>query len=317
MSAPHGRSIRDAIPVAGLLLLSFLWSLDSLREEFAPSATALRMPPFAREAMSLALLTLVTAVLALIREAAWPKGRQIRDAALIGSGLFVAPAVFGALSNTTIPELARVALYSLTPVFAVAFEPYLGRLTESETKGSLLAALGCVIGTLAVFPFWIPRTFAVAGGFFMVILAVAAVAAANCRAVRLISDLPRSSTAAVAAITGGTAATVLALASWFVERASWSHPALSQELAWSAGVKLPALLLLFWLMRRMSAVRMTTRFVVAPLITNCVGLILLRPALDLRSGLGLLLIAVSSGWLLSAREEESQTAELPLHLNQN
>jgi hypothetical protein len=42
----------------------------------------------------------------------------------------------------------------------------------------------------------------------------------------------------------------------------------------------------------------------------------LRPSLDLRSGLGLLLIAVSVGWLLCAREEEDEPGPLPLNLNQ-
>ena len=48
---------------------------------------------------------------------------------------------------------------------------------------------------------------------------------------------------------------------------------------WTAAVELPALVLLFWLMRRMSAVRMTTRFVVTPLIVNMVGPIVLRPSM--------------------------------------
>lgn len=316
MNAQRGRGIQDVIPMAGLLLLCFLWSLDSLREEFAPSA-AVRLPPFLREAMNLALLAAIATLFALIRRSPWPRGRQIWDCLLIGLGLFVAPAALAALSDSTVPELTRVALYSLTPVFAVAFEPYLGRLTESQSKGGLLAALGCVIGTLGVFPLWTPLTLDAAGGFLAVILAVVCIAAANCWAVRFVSDLPRGSASTVAAIAGGCSAAVFASVSVFTERVQWDHAVLPSELTWSAAVELPALLLLFWLMRRMSAVRMTTRFVVAPLIVNIAGLILLRPSLSLRSGLGLLLIVISAGWLLIAREDESEINALPLNLDRS
>jgi drug/metabolite transporter (DMT)-like permease len=317
MSAQEKTRIRDAVPVAGLLVLCLLWSLGSLRTEFAPGAAGTAMPPLAREALSLALLAVIAALLSLLRKAEWPSGRQIWDCVLIGLGLFVVPALFGDLAKTTIPDLARVALFSLAPVFAVAFEPYLGRLTELQSKGGLLAALGCVIGTVAVFPLAIPRTFEAAGGFLAVIFSVACVAAANCWAVRLVANAPRGTAASIAAIAGGTAALMLGIASVLGERSVWSRSAAQGQLTWSAAIELPSLLLLFWLMRRMSAVRMSTRFIVAPLMVNVVGLILLRPSVNLRSGLGLLLIAISAGWLLCAREEEMETSGLPLKLNQS
>jgi hypothetical protein len=70
-------------------------------------------------------------------------------------------------------------------------------------------------------------------------------------------------------------------------------------------------------MRRMSAVRMTTRFVVAPLIVNVVGLIVLRPSLRIRAGLSILLIAISAGWLLASHEDEKEPDALPLDLKQS
>jgi drug/metabolite transporter (DMT)-like permease len=317
MNAQHERGFKNALPVVGLLLLCFLWSLDSLRAEFAPDTPAVGLPPFAREAVHLALLAVVTGLFARVRSAVWPLGRQIWDSVLVGLGLFVAPAILAALSNSTIPDLARVALFSLAPVFAVAFEPYLGRLTESQSKSSLLAALGCVLGTLGVFPLYTPRTLSEAAGFLAIILSVACVAAGNCWAVRLVSNLPRGSAAPVAAIAGATSAVALLVASTLTEHVASVRSLLENEMAWTAAVELPALLLLFWLMRRMSAVRMTTRFIVAPLIVNVVGLILLRPFVNLRSGLGLLLIVVSAGWLLSGREDESEPSALPLNLNRS
>jgi drug/metabolite transporter (DMT)-like permease len=67
-----------------------------------------------------------------------------------------------------------------------------------------------------------------------------------------------------------------------------------------------ALGLLFWLMRRMTAVRMTTRYLIAPLIANLLSLAFLRPQVQLRSWLGLLLIALGSGWLLLAPAGEPE-----------
>jgi drug/metabolite transporter (DMT)-like permease len=267
--------------------------------------------------MHLALLALVACVVALTRRAPWPRARQIWEPILIGLGLFVAPAVSSNLSKDSIPDLTRVAIFSLTPVFAVAFEPHLGRLTESQSKKGLLAALGCVLGTLGVFPLEIPRTLEGAASFSVLILGVVCVAAANCWAVRFVSDLPGKAGASVAALAGISAATGLAIGSALSERGVWNRTAVGQEFGWSVVVAMPALLLLFWLMRRMSAVRMTTRFVVTPLIVNVVGLILLRPSVNLRAGLGLALIAIGAGWLLAAVEDESDESTSLLNLKQN
>jgi len=303
--------------VTGLLLLCFLWSLESLRTDLMPGEFAAGLPALEREAIHLGVLAVVGWLLAGVFHSSWPRGRQIWDAMLVGLGMFVVPALLGEAGKNGIPDLTRVALYSLAPVFAVAFEPYLGRLTESQSRGSLLAALGCVIGTLGVFPLMIPRTWEGAGSFFAIILAVASVAATNCWAVRFISELPLKSGAPVASIAGASAAAILTAASFIGERPVWSHVIVGPEIAWTTSVELPAMLLLFWLLRRMSAVRMTTRFVVAPLIVNVVGLVVLRPSMRLRAGIGILLIAVSAGWLLASRDEENPSEVLPLNLNQS
>jgi drug/metabolite transporter (DMT)-like permease len=317
MNAERGKRIREAVPVTALLLLCFLWSLGSLRSDLLPTIFAAGLPTFEREAIHLGALAIVAGMIALVVRAAWPRGRQLWDAVLVGLGLFVVPALLGEAAKDSIPDLTRVALYSLAPVFAVAFEPYLGRLTESQSKGGLLAALGCVLGTLGVFPLLIPRTLGGAGAFFTIILAVACVAATNCWTVRFVSELPLKSGAAAAAIAGATGAVALTVASLVSEQPTWGGPIIGPEIAWTTAVELPALLLLFWLMRRMSAVRMTTRFVVAPLIVNIVGFLVLRPSLRLRAGLGILLIAASAGWLLSGREEEAEPGPLPLNLTRN
>ena len=70
-----------------------------------------------------------------------------------------------------------------------------------------------------------------------------------------------------------------------------------------------------WLMRRMSAGRMTTRFVLTPLMASLIGLVLLRPTVELRAGVGLLMMAAGAGWLLFAPQDNQESETSPLNLN--
>ena len=79
MSAEHRKAIRDALPVTGLLLLCFLWSLESLRSDLLPAQFAADLPPFEREAMHLGALAGVAWLMAAAQRAPWPRGRQIWD----------------------------------------------------------------------------------------------------------------------------------------------------------------------------------------------------------------------------------------------
>jgi drug/metabolite transporter (DMT)-like permease len=53
----------------------------------------------------------------------------------------------------------------------------------------------------------------------------------------------------------------------------------------------------------------------APLIANIVSLLLLRPTVSLRAGLGLLLIAAGAGWLLFRPESETNDSLPPLFVS--
>jgi drug/metabolite transporter (DMT)-like permease len=302
-------------PVAVLLLLCFLWSLGSLRIDLFPSANPDSLPQMEREALPFGWLTVAAALIAVVRRAAWPSGRQIRGAVLIGLGLFVAPSWLVCFSSQWVPELTRVAVFSLVPVFAVVFEPYIGGVTGLQSRGGLIAALAAVGGTLCFFPVDIPNSIEAGFAFFAVILAAACIAATNCAAVKMATQLPAKSVAPMAAIAGATAAAGFAGTAALTQRVLWKWDTLAPELAWSAAVGLPGLLLLFWLMRRISAVRMTTRFVLAPLFAALFGLLFLRPAMGLRIWLGLLLVTVGAGWLLFAPEEDANDASLPLKLS--
>lgn len=306
---------RAAIPVMGLLGLCLLWSLSSLRADTGSSVVLHRLPMLQRESFQFVLLAVVAAGIALVRRVEWQSGRLAWDSLLVAVGMFVAPAVLASFAQGLISDLTRVALYSLTPVFALVFEPYVGRGISLQNRGGLLAALVAVGGTRALFPIEIPGSPAAWLAACGIVLGVVCVAAANCRAVRVASEAPGKSMAAVAALTGGFAAIGLAGLSALTEPTQWYWDAVRPEIEWAAAVELPGLLILFWLMRRMSAARMTTRFLITPLIVNVVGLILIRPFVTVRAGVGLALIAAGAGWLLTAREDETDTEDLALKLN--
>lgn len=144
-------------PAAGLLFLCFLWSLASLRSDLVPNLLPNLLPPIERQALPFVLLALSGALFSFLRGAEWPQPRRFRGAVLIGLGLFVVPAVAIYWAEQYISDLTIVALFSLTSVFAVVQEPYIGRGDTLEPRGSLLAALAAVVGTLCVIPAGSPR----------------------------------------------------------------------------------------------------------------------------------------------------------------
>jgi drug/metabolite transporter (DMT)-like permease len=221
---------------------------------------------------------------------------------LSGIGLFSAPSLLIEITKGNIDDITRVALFSLTPVFSVVFEPYFGSGSTSQQRGGLAASLIAVCGTLLVFPVNVPQSGAAVLACVGILAAVASVAAANCFSVRLVCERSVPSALSFAAVATGSAAVVLAAWSAIFELHSRSSPRID---VWTA-LDLLALVLLFWLMRRMTAVRMTTRFLIAPLLANLAGLAFLHPGIQARGWLGLLLIATGSGWLLLGPEDEPE-----------
>lgn len=291
---------KGALATGGLLLLCLLWAWDSLRSDLpAGSARELSVSPLLKEAMLLGMFAVLAGLAALLRRAQWPRSTTIAMTVLVGLGLFVVPVVLITFGRDSIDDPARVALFSLTPVFTVVFEPHF-RSNAPEQRGTLPAALVAVAGTLLVFPLDIPRSSA--SGFAMcgVLVSAASVGAANCLGVRIASQPTRGLGLAFPTVVTGTAALCIGALALGMPQFAGARVPLD---AWSAP-DLVALALLFWLMHRMSAVRMTTRFLIAPLLANLIGIAILHPGVHLRGWTGLLLIALGSVWLLFAPEDE-------------
>ncbi|HTB96203.1 MAG TPA: DMT family transporter [Terracidiphilus sp.] len=302
--------------LAALGLLSLLWALGSLRSDLLPQFFPPddQLPFFQRLALPLILFALAAAAFALIRKSPWPRGRSLVDTLFVSLGLFVAPGVLLFLAADGISDLSRVALYSLAPVFAAVLEPHLGRPDALQRSTSLLAPLVAVAGTFCLFPLYLPQSIAAACSFAAVLLAVVSVAAANCFAVRIASELPPAALLPFAALASGAAGLVFSMNA-LLSAPVPTHPlTLVPTLLWSAFVDLPSLALLFWLLPRLSATRMTTRFLVAPLFTNLLALALFRPPIDLRELLGLVLVILASGSILLTPPESPPSGNSQLNL---
>jgi hypothetical protein len=113
----------------------------------------------------------------------------------------------------------------------------------------------------------------------------------------------------MAALAGAASAVWFAAASLFTRHTVWRWNALPPQLLWSLGIDLPAMFLLFWLLRRLAASRMTARFLLAPLFAIVAGIVLQPTFPPLRGWLGLALLAGGSGWLVFAPAERSDAEE--------
>ena len=303
--------------LTAFFLLCFLLALGAMRSDLFPDQSASLVPQMQREAVTFALMALVAALFSLARRAKWPRSRQLWNSVVIGLGLFAAPAVLVYLSREWISSLTRVALISLVPLFAVVFEPYIGAASAHSRTGlsktSLPGALVAVLGSLCIFPVAVPSSIQTGAAFAAVIVAAACVAAANCYAVRVACESPPIALAPMAAVACAASAVSLVAATALTSGLVLQGNAIVTHLGWSAAISLPGFCLLFWLMPRMSAPRMTTRFVFAPLVAILFSTVLDQPSGGLQIYLGILLIAAGAGWLLFAPEEEPDAGS-SLHL---
>ena len=296
---PPGRDSAGLSPSVGLLLLSALWAATSLRTELFPAFGTDGLPPALRQAVLFFVFAAVAGSLSVARGIEFPRGRQAWACVGIGFGLFVVPAALLASAQDWLSTLDRVALFSLTPVFAVVLEPYLQDGEPRQGRAALAGALAAVAGILLLLPFDLPGSFRAVAALCALLAAALDIAATNCLAVRLAHNLSGSTLPMAAQASAGAAGSFAAVAA-LAPHSAWRWSALPFQFFWIFVVDVPALFLLFWLMRRMAASRMTARFLLAPLFTILAGLTLESSSPPLRSWLGMGLLAGGAGWLAFA-----------------
>lgn len=311
MKLPRSGPKRSGLsPALGLLMLSALWAVDGLRADLFPVLGADTLSPTQRQAVLFSVFAAVAASISAARSFEFPRGRSARACAGIGLGLFAVPAALAACAQGSLSTLDRVAVLSLTPVFTVVLEPYLQGSEPRHGKAALAGAVAAVAGILCLFPLDIPGSFRAGGALCALLAAVFSIAVTNCFAVRLARNLSGRSILPMAAQAGATSAVCFTSAAVFTMPTTWRWSAEPLQVLALLLVNLPALFLLFWLMSRLAASRMTARFLLAPLFTILAGMALQPVSPPVRAWLGMALLAGGAGWLVFTPAEKSEIEEL-------
>lgn len=297
-------------PALGLLLLSGLWAISSLSSDLLPHSSDVLLPPTLRQAALFSAFAALAASIAVARGLDFPRGRLAWACASVGLGLFVLPSVLVSLAQDAVSTLDRVAVFSLTPVFAVVLQPYLQGDLPGRGKAALAGSICAVAGILFLFPLDVPASFRAGAALCALVAAALGIAVTNCFAVRLARSFADGSTLPMAAQAGAASAVCFAVASAITPHTAWRWSLLPPELLEPFAIDLPALFLLFWLMRYLAASRMTARFLIAPLFTIVVGAALQPASPPERAWLGMALVAGGAGWLAFAPAEQSEGSEL-------
>jgi drug/metabolite transporter (DMT)-like permease len=262
------------------------------------------------QAVIFSVFAAVAASIAVARRVKFPRKRQAWACAGIGLGLFVVPATLVACAQGMVSTLDRVAVFSLTPVLAVVLEPYMQGTAPRQGMAALAGSLVAVAGIFLLLPLDIPGSFGAGAALCALLAAAFSIAATNCLAVRLARNLAGRSTLPMAALAGAGSAVCFAAASAFTPRTAWRWGALPSQLLGLLVIDLTSLFLLFWLMPRLAASRMTARFLLAPLFAILAGMALGPTSPPVRAWLGMALLAGGAGWLVFAPADKTEVEEL-------
>ena len=299
-------------PILGLLLLSGLWAISSLSSDLLPHLSEDSLSPSLRQAALFSVFASIAGGIAVARGLKFPRGRFALACCAIGLGLFVLPSVLASLAQGAISALDRVAVFSLTPVFAVVLQPYLQDGPPARGTTALAGSMCAVAGILFVFPLDIPGSFHAVAALFALVAAALGIAATNCFAVRLARYCADGSILPMAAQAGASSAVCFAIAGVITHPPAGRWNVLLPAVLVPFAIDLPALFLLFWLMRHLAASRMTARFLLAPLFTILAGTALQPGSPPARAWLGMALLTAGAGWLVFAPAEETNGSELNL-----
>lgn len=309
---PNKRACSGFSSAAGLFLLSALWAVAWLGTDLFPHFGADSLPLAQRQAALFFVFAAAAASIAAARHAEFPRGRRAWACAGIGVGLFVIPTALAAWAQAWVSNLDQVVVFSLTPVFAVVLEPHLQDIAPRQGKAALAGALAAVAGILFLVPLDVPASFRAGTALCATLAAAFGIAATNCFAVRLAQNLAGRSILPMAAQAGAASAICFAAAAVFMPHSAWRGSALPAQFFGLLLINLPALFLLFWLMRRLAASRMTARFLLAPLFAVVGGMALEPTSPPARAWLGMLLLAGGAGWLVLAPAEENKVEAVHL-----
>ncbi|HUZ96625.1 MAG TPA: hypothetical protein VMU57_17120 [Edaphobacter sp.] len=278
------------------LLLSSSWLLP---------AGASEESPIAQQGCFYGVVGLVALILAYRRARARLQWRACLQVAAVSILLLGVPAVLGEWARNAISDISRAALFALVPFVVVMVAA--ARESEPGVRRFSLPALIGFGGVLLLLPFSFPTSprGQIVFGVLLVVVALGGFAS------EAIYHLLRGfgTIEALAVVSLSNAAFLIACHFVNLPSAeSWSGVSwigLSGLLSIHSLYNLVELLLLVWLLREMSPVRLAVRYLIVPLFIVLEGFAFLHPPLTVRMAAGLVLLVAGAAYLLFSRGWDS------------
>jgi drug/metabolite transporter (DMT)-like permease len=152
----------------------------------------------------------------------------------------------------------------------------------------------------------LPESVSAFAAFVAIVGAAICVAGATCYGISAARYFGDVSFAAVTSIAGLCGAAGLFSMSLVFEKTLWTITTVNPKSLGLIALDVVPLVILFLIMGQLTAVQVSTRFVLAPVLAILIGGLLTRSPLSYRTCFGLALMAGSSVWLLASREQATE-----------
>ncbi len=259
-----------------------------------------------------AVIGIVAAAYCLARRMSLPKGSLAVGIALAGMGVFAAPALALGVSAGALSEFTSVVLFCSIPLLTVLL------LSAFDWKGvrgvaprALLTSVFGVGGAFLVFPGQLPGS--VRGWLFFSFIAACCLLVAVSGLVmhKLIRGV---AVAAAVALTAFGCAALLGACGVATGWPSLTLRSLEFESLRCLLFDLPVMWLTVWLIREVDPGRLSSRFLLVPLITAAEGYAAMGGGVEFEAGAGMILLTVSGVMLIRDKASAGEDDASSLHL---
>ena len=210
------------------------------------------------------------------------------------------PAVLGECARNSISDINRAALFALVPFVVVIVASV--RESEPGVRRFSVPALVGFGGVLLLLPFSFPTSLRGQVTFGVLLLGVALAGFASEAIYRLLHGFGTLEALAVVSLSNAAFLIVCHVVN-LPSAESWSG--VSSLLSIHSLYNLSELLLLIWLLREMSPLRLAVRYLIVPLFIVLEGFAFLHPPLTVRMAAGLILLVAGAAYLLFSRGGDS------------
>jgi hypothetical protein len=268
--------------------------------------TAGALPPLEERGLLFGVVGVVALLFSLRRGWRREEGASYLRVAGAGVGFFGVPGVVAEFAGRSVPAITRSALFALAPV-VVVIAVAAGDMVVGEERGArrfLVPALIGAGGLLLLLPVEISNSLR---GRVMMGTVGAAVVLAGVSSVWLYQLLREIRLANAIALVGFANALFFLVCAALRDGIVWRWTDVISVVSVSSFVDVAEVLLIVWLLRNMSPIRFSSRYLVIPLVTVLESYVVERPEVTARMAGGTILLAAGAGMLLFLRAREEET----------